>query len=503
MKARQDDHALLLLRFSGELSTKAKATRRQFVTQLMRNLRDALAAEGVAGEIERHYDRLFVHLPASEAAPGEQALGRVFGVQSLSRAVRREVGGLDELVDQGEALFGEAVRGRRFAVRARVVGARRAHAPRRREIEVALGARLEPASAGVDLEAPELTVRLELYGDHAYYFTDTRSGAAGLPLASESRALALVSGGFDSPVAAWHLLRRGVELDYLFCNLGGATHRLGTLRVMQVLARGWSYGTRPRLHAVDFEAVSRHLRERTEPRYWQVILKRLMLRAAQKVARERRARALVTGEAVGQVSSQTLANLATIEEASALPILRPLVGFHKEEIIARAEAIGTAPLSAVVGEYCALVPRRPATRARLDTVREQEARMDPAILEAAVAAREVIDLRSVDPDDSGMPEIETDVLPEDAVLIDLRSRAEFESWHAPGALHLDFGRALRAYPSFARQQVYVLCCAYGLKSAHLAEMMRKEGLHAWHFRGGTRALRRHLDKEAASRRGAS
>ncbi|MDX1649167.1 MAG: rhodanese-like domain-containing protein, partial [Myxococcota bacterium] len=273
------------------------------------------------------------------------------------------------------------------------------------------------------------------------------------------------------------------------------THRLGTLRVMQVLARRWSYGARPRLHAVDFEAVSRELRARTEPRYWQVILKRLMLRAAEAVARERRAHALVTGEAVGQVSSQTLVNLEAIGEATRLPVLRPLVGFHKQEIIARAEEIGTAPLSAVVDEYCALVPRRPATGARLERVLEQEARMDPGVLEAAVAAREVIDLRAVDPDDTGIPEIEIAKLPDDAVVIDLRTRGEYEAWHAPGAVRLDFGHAAEAFPSFARDRDYVLYCEYGLKSAHLAEMMRREGLRAWHFRGGTRALRRHLEKE--------
>jgi thiamine biosynthesis protein ThiI len=495
--APADEDALVLLRFSGELSTKAKATRRRFVTRLVRNLDDALAAEELGGRVERRYDRLFVHLPA---AGGAEVLARVFGVQSLSVARRRPVTGLDDVVAHGEALFGEAVRGRRFAVRARAVGQRRHDAPRGRDVEVRLGAALLPLSAGVDLDDPEITARIELYDDQAYYFTERLPGAAGLPLGTESRAVALVSGGFDSPVAAWHLLRRGVDLDYVFCNLGGATHRLGTLRVMQVLARRWSYGTRPRLHAIDFEEVSRELRARTEPRYWQVILKRLMLRAAEAVARTRRAHAIVTGEAVGQVSSQTLVNLEAIGEVTRLPVLRPLVGFHKDEIIARAHEIGTGPLSAVVDEYCALVPRRPATSARVERVRAEEAKMDLRPLETAIAAREVVDLRSTDPDDTGLPDIEIDTLPDDAVVLDLRTRGEYEAWHAPGALHLDFGQAAEAYPHFARDAAYVLYCEYGLKSAHLAEMMRREGLSAWHFRGGTRALRRHLEREGGARR---
>lgn len=494
MAASHSDDTLVLLRYSGELSTKARMTRRRFVTQLVRNLKDALAAEGLGGEVERHYDRLFVRV---RERAGLDVLQRVFGVQSLSVVERRPVATLDDVVAEGEALYAEAVRGRRFAVRARTVGAgRSAGGPRGRDVEVALGARLLPHAAGVDLGDPEVTVRVELYEDHAYFFTASLPGAAGLPLGTESRGVALVSGGFDSPVAAWHLLRRGVELDYVFCNLGGAAHRLGTLRVMQVLARRWSYGTRPRLHAIDFEAVAQELRECTEARYWQVVLKRLMLRAAEQVADARHAHALVTGEAVGQVSSQTLVNLETIGEATRLPVLRPLVGFHKEEIIGRAREIGTAPLSAVVEEYCALVPRRPATSAKLARVREEEARMDLRLLDRAVAEREILDLRTLDPDDSGVPDLEVESLPPEAVVVDLRTRGEYEAWHPPGAVHLDFGKALEAHPSFRKDRTYVLYCEFGLKSAHLAELMRRAGQDARHFRGGTRALRRHLEHGA-------
>jgi thiamine biosynthesis protein ThiI len=333
-----------------------------------------------------------------------------------------------------------------------------------------------------------------VYEGQAYFFGESLPGPAGLPVGSQNRALALVSGGFDSAVAAWQMLRRGVSLDYLFCNLGGATHRLGVLRVMKVVADQWSYGVRPRLHAVDFGAISRELQERCEPRYWQVILKRLMLRAAEAVARELRAHALVTGESVGQVSSQTLENLAAISDATALTVLRPLVGMNKDEIIAQARHVGTAPLSAVVDEYCALLPRKPATAARVEVVREQEARLDPALLAAAVSERELVDLRALDPDDTGLPELEIGEVPSGATVIDLRSRAEFRSWHFPEAVHLDFSHALEAFPSFERERSYVLYCEFGLKSAHLAELMRREGFRAYHFRGGTRALRRSVER---------
>ncbi len=486
-----NSRVLALVRLSGEIATKARPTRRQFVSQLVRNLRDALASEGVPAEIERRHDRLVLELPDDAAAP---ALARVFGVQSLSLAERVPAPDLASVVDAGAERFAEGVRGRRFAVRARRIGDDPGAGFRGREVEIALGERLKPFASRVDLSHPEVSVHVELLGGVAYFFTQTLAGEAGLPIGSEDRAVALVSGGFDSPVAAWQLLRRGVALDYVFCNLGGATHQRGTLRVMHALASRWCYGQHPRLHAVDFAELSAHLQRHTEPRYWQVILKRLMLRAGEAVANEIGARALVTGESVGQVSSQTLANLQTISADTALPILRPLVGANKNEIIALAHRIGTGALSAVVDEYCALVRRNPATSARLDVVREQEARLDPKLLEAALRGRSVLDLRGLDPDASGTPELEANAVPEKAVVIDLRTRGEYEAWHYPEALQLDFARTLAAFPSFSREQAYVLYCEYGLKSAHLAELMTKAGLRALHFRGGTRALRKWADQ---------
>jgi len=479
---------IVLLRFSGEISTKAKPTRQRFERQLLRNVADALRSEGIQARVRRTRNRVFVETE-HPAAPA--LLSRIFGVQSLSVASVHPAEKLLEVVEIGRALFRDAVAGRRFAVRARRVGDRSRIALATRDVERALGTALLPAAAGVDLDAPEVTVRVELHEGSAYFCSETLRGPAGLPLEVEGHALALVSGGFDSAVAAWQLLRRGVRLDYAFCNLGGRAHQLGTLRVAKQLADRWSYGSQPQLHAIDFSEVAREIRARARTRYWQVILKRQMLRAAEAVARYRGADALVTGEAVGQVSSQTLPNLAVISQATSLPILRPLVGMNKDEIIRAAEQIGTAALSAVVDEYCAMVGSRPATLARLPAVLAEEAKLDPGLLERAVAERAVLDLRALDVEAQGIPELEVDELPDDAVVIDLRSKAAHAVWHWPGALRLDLDRALAAFPGFARERRYVLYCEFGLKSAHLAEAMRQAGFDARHFRAGLRGLFAH------------
>jgi tRNA uracil 4-sulfurtransferase len=342
-------------------------------------------------------------------------------------------------------------------------------------------------------------VRLELTERATSFFTERARGPGGLPLGVEGRAVALLSGGFDSAVAAWQIQKRGVECDFVFCNLGGDAHLRDVLRVAVHLATRWSYGSQPRLHAIDFEPVAAALRAHTTTRYWQILLKRQMLRAAEAVAEEIGASAIVTGDSVGQVSSQTLPNLAVVSRATPLAVLRPLVGFDKSEITDRARAIGTYALSERVGEYCALVPSKPATQARLDAVLAEEARLPEDPLRAGLATRTSFDLRALELaafDDEGLA-VET--LPEDSVLLDLRPIEQYRGAHHPAALHLDFANALAALPRLDRARHYVLVCEFGLLSAQLADHMRRDGLRVHHFRGGQRALMRSAARDGGGK----
>jgi thiamine biosynthesis protein ThiI len=263
------------------------------------------------------------------------------------------------------------------------------------------------------------------------------------------------------------------------------------LRVLKVLADQWSYGDQPQLHAIDFQPLVSEMQAKTQPRYWQVLLKRLMYRTAGAIAEQTNALGIVTGEAVGQVSSQTLQNLYVISQAAARPLLRPLLGFNKEEIIAHARRIGTYEISAAVDEYCALAPRHPATRAPLEIVLKEEEKLDHTVLEQAIHGRRILDLKSHDPDEFAAPEIETQEIPPGAVIIDLRSPSAYRAWHYPDAIYLDFFKALKEYATLDRKRTYVLYCELGLKSAHLAERMREAGYRAFHFKGGIKDLMRY------------
>ncbi len=478
------------LSYGGELSVKAKGTRKRFAERLARNLADALDSAGIEHEIRRTWARLYVESASERVA---EIAARIFGVASVAVAERRPWEGLDDLLRTGEQIFAPALAGKTFAVRVRRGGGGRKLPCPSPEIERRLGALLAPHAAGVDLERPQVEARIELRRDAAYFSSYRVAGPGGLPLGTEGHALALISGGFDSAVAAWLLLRRGVMLDYLFLNLGGDAHRDEVLRVVKVLADDWSHGTAPRLHMVDFRPLVEEIRGHCPRPLWQVVLKRQMLRAAEAVARLTRCAAVATGEAVGQVSSQTLQNLAVISSVTKMPLLRPLVTANKDEIIDLARRIGTYDLSAKVPEHCALTPSRPETHARPRHTAEAEAGLDPAKLAELVAARAIFDLEALDLDKLSAPDLEVDAVPEGAVVLDLRTAPAFKSWHYPGALRLGYAAALEAHRSFDREATYLVYCEVGLKSAHLAELMHQAGYRAHHFRGGLKQLMRYVE----------
>jgi thiamine biosynthesis protein ThiI len=482
---KQDLPHLLMIRLSGDISTKADRTRNQFVKVLRGNLKDVLKQADAGYKIETTRGRLFVKTDDLSVI---EPLSRVFGIQGISVVEKVAWETLEDIVEVAVRHHGDMVVGKKFAVRAKRGGHRQDIPFGSREVQIAVGQALLERSAGVDLKNPEVTVHVEFHKDFVLNYTAEQPGAGGLPIGVSSRALSLISGGFDSPVASWMMLRRGIDLDYVFFNLGGAPHRQGVLQVLDVLIQQWTRGTRPKLYEVDLRPMVEHLRETVDERLWQVILKRLMVRAAHAIAQNEGHQALLTGEAVSQVSSQTLQNLAVIDRTVPMLILRPLVGHNKREIIELSKRVGTHDISAMAEEYCALTTHQPVTKLRLVDAEEAEAPMDFSKLRAAVDAKITYNITNLRPEELNLDTPSVDTLPEGALLIDLREARSFRGWHHPDALHLPYFEALKTFSKLPRDHKIVLVCKVGLKSSGLAEAMRKIGYDAVNFKGGISAL---------------
>jgi thiamine biosynthesis protein ThiI len=260
------------------------------------------------------------------------------------------------------------------------------------QVEREVGGMIKEATGWrVDLSRPALTIHIEMLPDHAFYMFGKEPGAGGLPTGTGGRVACLLSGGIDSPVAAYRMMRRGCSVLLIHFHSYPILSRASQEKVREIAALLVRSQLHARLVLVPFGELQKQVLLTVAPNLRVVIYRRLMLRIAERIARSWKARALVTGEVVGQVASQTLDNLTAIAEAASMEVLRPLVGMDKDEITAEAERIGTFPISIIPDQDCCqlFTPKHPATRARHDEVARAEAalaieEMTRAAVESAV-----------------------------------------------------------------------------------------------------------------------
>jgi thiamine biosynthesis protein ThiI len=365
----------------------------RFVDRVKSNLR-AVFADFKLGAMRGEGPRLIVELPDEiddEIAAERAAL--IFGLQnfSLSRAVGRDIEGITR-----EAVAIARAHWSAGSFRVRTTRADKRFGLNSMEIDQAVGAAIKEAvGLKVDLENPALVITVEILPDAAYIAAGKRPGAGGLPVGITGHGVALLSGGIDSPVAAHRMMRRGLRLDFVHFHshpLVSAASREKATELAEHLTRYQAHST---LMLVAFADAQREIVARA-PRPLRVVLyRRFMVRIAAALARRSGARVLVTGESLGQVASQTLENMTVIEEATALPMLRPLVGMDKNEIVDQARRLGTFEVSIQPDQDCCslFVPPHPETHANIDEVRAAESVLEvETIVADAVRKAEIVHL---------------------------------------------------------------------------------------------------------------
>jgi thiamine biosynthesis protein ThiI len=362
-----------------------------FVNRLVRNLRAATADLHIR-EIRALVGRIEIVLGEdSDWDAVRDRVSRIFGIANFAQAGRAPLD-LDAIAQQ---ILGDLGEREPETFRVSVKRADKRFPMTSPQIEREIGGRVKAARGWmVDLENPAFTIHVEALTNEAFYYFGKERGAGGMPVGVGGRVVCLLSGGIDSPVAAWRLMRRGCRVLLVHFHSYPILSRASqekTRELAKLLAR---FQLHSRLYMVPFGQIQQQIVLAVAPPLRVVIYRRFMMRIAERIARHGRAQALVTGEVVGQVASQTLENMTSINSVVTMPVLRPLVGMDKEEIVAEAERLGSYSISIIPDQDCCTLftPRHPATRARAIDVERAEASLPiEEIVERAVTAAEVED----------------------------------------------------------------------------------------------------------------
>ncbi len=376
-----------VVKYFSEIAIKSKPVRRRFVARLAGNLRAVLQEIDPAVRVDRQWDRLRVETALEDplvVARMVEAMRHISGISLILEVREYPLPALEEITDCVLPVYAERLVGRHFAVRCKRTGA---HPFTSLDVEREVGRALMERSdaAGVRLVEPEVTVGLEISKKTLFVIGRRHRGLGGYPIGSLDPVLSLISGGFDSPVASYLTMKRGMRTHFLFFNLGGRDHEVGVKEVALYLWQKYGCNQRVLFISVPFDEVVAELLGKIEDSQMGVILKRMMLRVADRLAGDLEVDALVTGECVAQVSSQTLRNLSVIDQVTNRLVLRPLIATDKEDIVRMANAIGTGEFAANMPEYCGIISVNPTTRAKLDRVVAQEKNFDMEILDRAIA----------------------------------------------------------------------------------------------------------------------
>lgn len=385
----------LLLRY-GELTLKGN-NRDQFISRLKRNISKQTAPIARV-KIERLYNRMLV-VPEKRPLEIARKLQEIFGIKSIS-PVWRAPTQPEPVAELALAVMRDALGAssdRAATFRVETTRADKRFPIISTEFDRLVGARVLAAfpALKVRLEEPDITLGIDVRAEGTYLFARRMPGLAGLPVGSSGRGLCLLSGGIDSPVAAWMMMKRGMWMSCVTFHshpyIGDASKEK-VLALARVLSR---YQPATRVYVAPFTAVQESIRDRAPESYRTVLYRRMMQRIASRIARDQQLSALVTGESLGQVASQTIENMTCIGAASDLPVLRPLVGFDKDDTIALARRIGTFEISNRQEPDCCTVfmPGHPVIHGDQASCEFIERELDVEnLVAAAVAGVEIFDL---------------------------------------------------------------------------------------------------------------
>ena len=475
-----------ILRLFPEISIKSRPVRNRLIKVLTQNLFNVALNHHFAIKVQAQWDKILVTVGEDDSdATRELAvreLSRVPGIHSFLEVKEFEFERFDDIFAIAGPIYGPSLEGKTFAVRVR----RRGNHPfTSQEAERMIGGMFKAhyPNLGVSLGHPDVTINIEIDQGKAFVITDKHMGMGGYPVGSQGAALSLISGGFDSGVSTYKAIHRGMRVSYLFFNMGGTAHELGVKQESYFIWDRYASSHRVKFVTIPFERIVGQILERTHHGVRGVILKRMMMRVGSKIAERLNCEALITGESVGQVSSQTVTNLNHIDSVSDCLVLRPLVMEDKQDIVDAAKAIGTAGFAESMPEYCGVISDHPNVCPKRSFVEEEEAKMDPDLVADAVAKAVVLDIKDI-PEDTNKLQVEVETvntLAHNDVVLDVRAPDDAEKSPLKVEGHevitLPFYKVSSEFGKLDNLKTYALYCDQGVMSLMQARELKEKGYH--------------------------
>jgi thiamine biosynthesis protein ThiI len=475
MQKSQRTTQKFIIKFFSEIMVKGNTARKQITGHLYNNIIDMLRVISNEMQFKKFSDKIEVVCPIEFVVETRQKLLNTPGIELLLEALQfDEVTSLDMIKEIVNENMKHTIQNKSFVIRAKRTGKHDFRSP---EIEQTVGGYMlaKNKTSRVDLHNPEKTIYIELIHNQLNIITQKYKGLGGYPLGSQGEILSLMSGGFDSTVASYLAMKRGLKTHFIFFNLGGIAHEIGVKQVAYYLWDKFGSSSRVTFTTVPFDDVVTEIFRSTGESYMGVTLKRLMLKAAQSIANKLGIDALLTGESIAQVSSQTLRNLALIDKSVDMLVIRPLATMNKPDIISMANEIGTSRFAENMPEYCGVISKNPITHGSFSRMEKEAEKFDYSVLDKAVqnAVQIKVDEIVADIKDIGQLEIVSDVSSGDYTIIDIR--AEDECIKAPcETIKIPFYKLKSEFLKLPQSKEYLFYCEKGILSQLHGQYLKDE-----------------------------
>ncbi|RXI26428.1 tRNA uracil 4-sulfurtransferase ThiI [Aliarcobacter trophiarum] len=463
-----------IVKYFTEIMIKGDRAKKQMLNQLLMNLQKI--SKEISDEIvlKKFFDKIELVTPLKYAASLKEKLLQTSGIDQVLEAIQiNEMDSLDKIKVEVNRYMANTIIDKTFVVRAKRVGTQDFKSI---DIEQTVGGYMlaHNNTKGVDLRNAEVTIKLELEHNKLNIITEKYKGLGGFPLGAQGEILSLMSGGFDSTVASYLSIKRGLKTHFVFFNLGGIAHEIGVKQVSWYLWNKFASSHRVSFITIPFEDVVGQIFKDISPSYMGVMLKRLMIKAAQEVAKNMSIDAIITGESVAQVSSQTLRNLSLIDSASDMLILRPLAFMSKPEIIDIATKIGTKKFAEAMPEYCGVISQNPVTHGSFDRVEKEAKKFDYTVLDIAIKNAKIKNIDEVLDDvcEVGSLEVVSSV-GENEIIIDIR-QSEDSFNHQTNVLKIPFYNLKKEFKKLDNSKTYLLYCDKGVLSQLHGQYLKDE-----------------------------